>query len=159
MEKYENIYFVIVGGGHLEQTLKEKAKKLELANRVIFLGPRGDTPELLAVSDIFAFPSIWEGQGLILFEAFFSKIPIVASDTGGIPDVVKDGETGTLVRPGSAEDLAEKLLSILENPEKGRLLADQAFLKYKDRTIANSTKKLEDLFLKLLRADSNLTKY
>ncbi|MEK7463248.1 MAG: glycosyltransferase [Patescibacteria group bacterium] len=147
----ENVYFLIVGDGRLEKELKEKAEKLGIADKIKFLGARRDTPELLAVSDIFVFPSIWEGQGLILFEAFFSKIPIVASNVGGIPDVVIDGKTGILTSPGDADDLANKLLIALENPEMSKKMANNAFEKYKNRTMANSAKKLEDLFIRLFK--------
>ncbi|MEK7478862.1 MAG: glycosyltransferase [Patescibacteria group bacterium] len=151
LAKEKNIYFLIVGDGRLEKELKEKTGKLGIADRVRFLGARKDTPELLAVSDIFVFPSIWEGQGLILFEAFFSKIPIVASNVGGIPDVVIDGKTGILTSPGDANDLANKLLIALENPEMSKKMANNAFEKYKNRTLANSAKKLEDLFIRLFK--------
>ena len=151
LAKEKNIYFLIVGDGRLEKELKEKTGKLGIADRVRFLGARKDTPELLAVSDIFVFPSIWEGQGLILFEAFFSKIPIVASNVGGIPDVIIDGETGILTKPGDADDLANKLLMALESPEMSQKMANNAFKKYKDRTITNSTKKLENLFIRLFK--------
>lgn len=150
LAKSKDIYFLIVGDGHLEQQLKEKTKELGLSNNVKFLGSRKDTPELLAISDIFVFPSIWEGQGMILFEAFFSKIPVVASNVGGIPDVVKDQETGLLVEPGNAKDLADKLLQALENPEMCKKLAETAFDRNKDRTIENSVKKIESLFLNIL---------
>lgn len=149
--KEKDVYFLIAGDGRLEKELKEKAEKLGIANEVKFLGARKDTPELLAASDIFVFPSIWEGQGMILFEAFFSKIPIVASNVGGIPDVVIDGETGVLAKPSDADDLADKLLMALKDQEMSKKMANNAFEKYKDRTIINSTKKLENLFIRLFK--------
>jgi glycosyltransferase involved in cell wall biosynthesis len=141
LSKEKNVYFLIVGDGRLEQELKVRAQNLGISSNVGFLGTRKDTPELLAVSDIFVFPSVWEGQGMILFEAFFSKIPIIASNVGGIPDVVIDGKTGILTEPGSSKDLADKILIGLENPEMIKKLAANAFEKYKDRTILNSAKK------------------
>ncbi|TSC96860.1 MAG: group 1 glycosyl transferase [Parcubacteria group bacterium Athens1014_26] len=145
-----NTYFVIVGSGSQEEALKLQAKNLGVEDKVRFLGSRLDTPELLRSSDVFAFPSIWEGQGLILFEAFFSRIPIVASNTGGIPDVVKDNETGILVRPGDADDLAKNILRVLDDPDFGARLAQTAYEKYKDRNMANAIKKIENVFIKLI---------
>jgi len=155
LAKEKNVHFLIVGDGRLEQELKKRSEELGISNRVKFLGSRRDTPELLAISDIFVFPSIWEGQGMILFEAFFSRIPIVASNVGGIPDVVKNGETGILAEPGNADDLANKLILALQNPETGRKLALNAFEKYKDRTMANSAKKLGALFINLLKTKND----
>jgi L-malate glycosyltransferase len=152
LAKEKNVYFVIVGDGPLEQKLKERADNLKITDNVRFTGARRDTPELLANSDIFVFPSIWEGQGMILFEAFFSKIPVVASNVGGIPDVVIDGETGTLAEPGSVDNLADKLIMALENPDMVGKLAAKAFERYKDRTMTNSARKLGEVFISLLKS-------
>ncbi len=143
-------YFLIVGDGSQKDQLKSQAKDLGIEEKVRFLGSRADTANLLRASDIFVFPSLWEGQGLILFEAIFSKIPIVASNVGGIPDVIEDGVTGVLVKADDAKDLTRGILKVLKNPETGVELVKEAFNKYQDRTVDNSVKKLEELFIKLL---------
>ena len=149
ISKKDNVYFLIVGSGRLEEQLKKEARALGVDRKIKFLGARKDTPELLINSDVFAFPSLWEGQGLILFEAIFSKIPIVASNTGGIPEVVKDGVTGLLVEPGNDKDLAENILQILKDCDLGEKLANQAYDRFKGRTLENSVRGLEKVFKSL----------
>ena len=143
IEREPKAYALIVGSGGLEISLKTEAEKLNLDKHLQFLGTRKDTPHLLMGSDVFSFPSIWEGQGLILFEAFFSKVPIVASDTGGIPDVIKHEETGLLSPPGDAHLLAENILRVLRDSTLGKRMADTAHERFKDRTLESSMKKLD----------------
>lgn len=150
IKEEKDAYFIIVGDGPLESKLKEKAHNLGIDNKVLFTGRRADTPQLFKASDIFVFPSLWEGQGVILFEAFFSKIPIVASNIGGIPDVVLHEKTGILVEPGNVTDLVNKLIFAIQNPTEMERLANNAYEKYKDRTFKNSIKKMGDLFLSVL---------
>ncbi len=143
-------YFIIVGSGDLEDDLKNEAKNLNISERVIFLGTRIDTPELLAAADVFAFPSVWEGQGLILFEAIFSKIPIVASNVGGIPDIIINEQTGLLAEVGDVTGLAKSILRLLGDSNLRDKLTEEAFLRFNDRTMENSIKKLEQAFIDLL---------
>jgi len=147
LEHNSNVYFLIVGSGALEDALKAEAVSLGITKNVRFLGSRKDTPELLMNSDVFVFPSIWEGQGLILFEAIFAHIPIVASRVGGIPDVIKHEVTGLLSSPGNYRALAANIMRIFENTELAKTLSTTAYERFKDRTIENSVKKLQDLFL------------
>ena len=154
LAKEPNAYFLIAGSGRLQNQLQLEIDALGISERFKLLGDRKDIPELLMSSDIFAFPSIFEGQGLILFEAFFSKIPIVASNTGGIPDVIWHENTGLLVNPSDPDDLSESILRLLNNPAFAKKLAERALEKFGDRTMENSIKKLEALFKKLVRRQS-----
>lgn len=149
LARRRDVYFLIVGSGKLEEKLKKEAQGLGLADKVKFLGARKDLPYLLINSDIFAFPSLWEGQGLVLFDAIFSKIPIVASRTGGIPEVVEHEVTGLLEEPGDHEALAGNIMRILDDEGLGRALASRAYERFKDRTMENSVKKLEEVFITL----------
>src|SRR3989338_846566 len=147
LKRNDNIYFLIVGSGALEDALKAEAVSLGITKNIRFLGSRKDTPELLMNSDVFAFPSLWEGQGLILFEAIFAHVPIVASRVGGIPDVIKHEITGLLSLPKDSGAIAENIIRIFENPELAKTLSATAFERYKDRTIENAARKLENLFV------------
>jgi len=84
------------------------------------LGPRKDVPALMYAIDVFAMPSIWEGFGLVLLEAMAAARPVVASRVATIPEVVVDGETGLLVRPGDPQALAEALAQLAEDPALAR---------------------------------------
>jgi len=150
LKEEPHAYFLIAGSGPLQPKLQAQINRLGIGEHFKLLGDRKDIPELLMSSDVFAFPSIWEGQGLILFECFFSKIPIVASNTGGIPDVIKHEETGLLAEPGNADDLAKNILRVLKDQTLAKNLANTAFVRYGDRTMENAIRKMENLFKDLL---------
>lgn len=141
-----NAHLLIAGSGKLENEFMQLIKTLGLEDHIQLLGNRRDTPELLMSSDVFAFPSMWEGQGLILFEAFFSKIPIIASRIGGIPDVIQDGETGLLIEVGDSDALVAGIIRILEDGKLRKHMTTEALRRYGDRTITQSVHKLEAVF-------------
>ncbi len=107
--------FLIVGEGKLEQELKELTEKLNLNNEVVFCGFRKDIAELISVFDVFVLSSYLEGMGSVLLEAMALSKPIVATKTGGIPEVVRDGKNGVLVPPRDSEALADGIIYLLKN--------------------------------------------
>jgi len=114
----ESVTLLIVGGdpfGDGEARLKALTEQLGLGERARFLGIRHDVPDLLAASDLFVLPSLWEGLGLVFLEAMAVKLPVVASNVSAIPEVVADGVSGWLVPPGDPGALADAIQSGLEN--------------------------------------------
>lgn len=105
-----NVRFILAGQGSMERELREGASCI--GDRFSFLGPRDDIPDLMAAMDVLIVPSLNEGMGRVLLEAGAAHTPAVASNVGGIPEVVRDGETGTLVPPGSPESIAEAVLDL-----------------------------------------------
>lgn len=118
VEKFSNVKFVIIGEGGERKNLENLAEKLKLQNHLIFLGRQKEIPKLLESSEIFVLPSIREGFGLVNCEAMISGLPVIASNIGGIAEIVKDGETGILVPAQNPQALAESLIELIENPEK-----------------------------------------
>lgn len=103
----------LAGRGPLDQVLRAEADAGGI--RMRFLGQREDVPALLAAADVVVVPSLWEGQPLIVQEALRAGRPLVASRTGGIPDLTgRDG--AVLVPPGDAAALANAVLSVLDDP-------------------------------------------
>jgi glycosyltransferase involved in cell wall biosynthesis len=98
--------------------LSSYALEKGLRGHVDFLGFRADIANLLQDVDLFVLPSLWEGFGLVLIEAMALGVPVVASRIGPIPEIVIDGETGTLVSPGNADDLARGIIDLLEDPAR-----------------------------------------
>ncbi len=92
------------------------AAELGLGAAARFLGIRRDVPRLLALSDAFVMASLWEGLGLVFLEAMASGLPVLATRVSAVPEVVVEGETGLLVRPGDPEDLARGLLALAGDP-------------------------------------------
>jgi len=112
----------VVGDGPLRPDLEHRAAMLGLAGTVTFTGYRSDAARLLAGLDVLVVPSRSDGSPLVVCEAMAAGVPVVASRVGGLPDLVEDGGSGLLVRPGEAEDLARALVSLLLDPEAARRL-------------------------------------
>lgn len=93
------IHYMIVGKGSLENNLKNLARKLNLSDKVHFLGFRNDIKELLKISDIFIFPSFREGLSVSLMEAMASGLPCIVSNIRGNTDLIIDGKGGYLINP------------------------------------------------------------
>jgi len=115
-----NVRLVIAGDGDLRSALEERADRLGLHDCVTFVGAvdRNEVPAYFAAADLVAVPSIRheagfvEGLGYVALEALASGTPIVASNVGGLPEVVRHGETGVLVEDGSPESLASAILTL-----------------------------------------------
>jgi len=110
--------FVILGDGELLDELKNMVTRSDIEENIKFLGWRSDVAEVMSTFDIFALPSLNEGMGRVLVEAMALGRPIVASNIGGIPDLVVDGENGYLVPVGDVESLAARIRKLLDDPEK-----------------------------------------
>jgi glycosyltransferase involved in cell wall biosynthesis len=113
---------VLVGDGPDRAAVEEEVRRYGLEPVVEVLGERNDVPELLAEADVFVLSSRSEGLPISILEAMAAGLPVVASDVGGVPEVVAEGETGLLVPPGDPQRLAEALGRLLGDPAlRGRL--------------------------------------
>ena len=124
------VSLVFVGKGELEEELKAEVSRMGVSDRVKFLGWRDDIPDIMQIFDIFALPSLNEGMGRVLVEAMAAGKPIVASNVGGIPDLVEDGENGILVKPRDVNGLSFAIRKLLadrqmrdEMGRRGRTMA------------------------------------
>jgi len=108
---------VLVGDGPERPGLERLVARLRLTRRVHFLGfvPHEQVAGLLGAADVLAMPSRYEELGTALVEGMQAGLPIVASDTGGIPQVIEHGRTGLLVPPGDPEALAAALTRIIHD--------------------------------------------
>jgi glycosyltransferase involved in cell wall biosynthesis len=111
---------LIVGDGPDRSAVEAEVRALGLAGAVELAGPRRDVPELLARSDVFALATRSEGGPLAILEAMGTGLPVVASDVGGVGDIVVSGETGLLVPAGDPDALASALARLLADPELRR---------------------------------------
>lgn len=107
--------FMIIGEGYMREKLEKHATEIEIDKSCIFTGFRGDIPEVTSILDVSVLPSHWEGMGRVLLEAMYLAKPVVATDVGGIPDIVKDSETAFLVKVGDVGGLADKILQLLKD--------------------------------------------
>lgn len=116
-DSHPDLAFVLVGGGDDEAMLRELADGLP---NVAFEGWADNVGDYLAAFDLFVLPSNKEGIGGILLDAMDRALPIIASRVGGVPEIVRDGENGILIEPGSPDALQEAILRIYEDPDLGR---------------------------------------
>lgn len=127
LEKRKDIYFIMVGKGHLQAELEEKTKELGIQANVRFLGFRDDMLEILQSVDLFVLPSLWEGQGVVLMEAMCYKKPVIACKVGGVVDIVQDGENGLLVPSRDPDSLAKAILKMMDMPEKMKEMGEEGY--------------------------------
>ena len=116
-------HLVIVGDGEERSSLEAQARAAGLIDRIHFMGFRGDVPRLLAAFDLFAMSSRLEGFCNSVLEAFAVEIPVVATRAGGLPEMVRDGDTGLLAPVGDPAALAAGIMRILRDPALGKRLA------------------------------------
>jgi len=116
----------IVGEGELRGDLEELAGTLQIRGKVVFTGIREDIPALLNLFDLFALPSLWEGQPLTIIEAMAAGKPVVATDVGGSSEILNSGEYGILVPPADSDALARSILKMLEEREFAQKFGNDA---------------------------------
>jgi glycosyltransferase involved in cell wall biosynthesis len=124
LQEYPNAEFLIAGDGPLRAALEDKAMKLGLDGHIGFIGAydNDDVPEILKKVSVVAIPSIKEALGIVALEAMACGKPVVASAVGGLPEIVRDKETGLLVSPRDARALADAISSLFSSPSLCRRL-------------------------------------
>jgi L-malate glycosyltransferase len=110
--------FVVLGEGDLRPALERQVKELHLDKHVLLPGFRADILSFIKSFDVFVMSSLFEGLGTSLLDAMALSKATVASDTGGIPEVVSHGETGYLVPPRDARELASAIVKLLKDPAR-----------------------------------------
>ena len=116
----------IAGRGVLEHGLKDLARELGLNGAVRFLGHVTPVQRAVEQSLAVVVPSLGEGFGMVALEAMERARPVIAASIGGLEDLVRDGETGLLVRPGDAESLAEAMLALAADPARAAAMGREA---------------------------------
>ena len=114
---------IIVGDGPYRWAVEEAIDALSLRGRAAVTGMREDVPSLLSAADVYAVSSLSEGMGQATMEALYAGLPVVATAVGGLPELVRDGETGLLVPPADADALAAAIRRLLEDAPLARRIA------------------------------------
>ncbi|MFH0948845.1 MAG: glycosyltransferase [Elusimicrobiota bacterium] len=153
-EKIPEIKFLIVGDGELKNKLIKLAGKLGIADSVIFTGFRKDVPQLLAIFDVFVLSSHLEGLCTSVIDAMVSGIPIVATDVGGVGELVEDGVNGFLVLPRNPEILAEKTVGLLTDKNLQQKFSQNSKIKSKNFSKEKMIEGTEKLYLEMTTANN-----
>jgi glycosyltransferase involved in cell wall biosynthesis len=130
LETLPGVHALIVGGAlfsgeaEFETELRDRAARVPLAGRVHLLGARREVPRLIAACDVVVHSSIWpEPFGRVLVEALLARKPLIASDAGGVREIVEDRRTALLVPPGDAAQLAQEIAAVREFPARAAAMA------------------------------------
>lgn len=152
IKEFPGAHLVIIGDGPLKENLQRMSEELGVDEHVSFLGYQVQVESLEADFDVFVLPSVSEGLGLALLEAMALGKPVVASEVGGIPEVVKNGISGLLVPPADEKALAQAIVSILSSKQRAYSLGEAArkavYEKFSARVMVERTMEIYDKILR-----------
>jgi len=158
LERQPDVRLVLAGGDlwgahpELEEALRRLAHELGVGDAIIFAGYRRDVPDLMSAAEFVLIPSDAEPFGRTAIEAMALAKPVVGTRAGGLPEVVRDGETGLLVAPRFPESLAAACLRLLENPGLARRLGEAGRRRVEDRyDIGKIAGAIDQLYQTLLK--------
>jgi glycosyltransferase involved in cell wall biosynthesis len=146
LKQRKDIIFLLLGDGELHDDLRNYAEREVIVRNVRFLGWRSDVASALSAFDVFVFPSLNEGMGKAIVEAMAMGKPVIASDVGGIPDLIVHGENGLLVSPADSEALANAILDLYENPDKRKIMGEAGRLIVAKYSVDAMLRKIEELY-------------
>ena len=146
-----DISFLLVGEGALKEELKILCVDLKIEKNVIFAGERNDILEILSLIDIFVQPSLREGLGLAILEAMACGKPVIATNVGGIPEVVQDRVSGILVPIGDFKALYSAMIELLNNTEKMKEMGNKGKRIFSENFHSEiMVDKIEELYISLI---------
>ena len=146
VDRQPHAKFIVVGEGPLQPELEAQARRLGLGDRFVFAGFAKDVTRVVSAFDISAFPSLWEGTPLTVFEALAMGKPIVATDADGLIDVLTHEEDALIVPKGNAEALADAIGRLMHAPLTRQRLSNAARVTAKQYDIATFVSKMERLY-------------
>ncbi|NGF56547.1 glycosyltransferase [Parapedobacter sp. SGR-10] len=146
-----NIKLLLVGDGPLKDSYEELSRELNISDKVIFVGYQSDVTLYYKLMDIFALVSAREAFGLVLAEAMLNKLPVIATRVGGMKFIVKDGETGFLVKALNVPEIKEKIEVLSNSLELRNKMGIAGYERAKQEfTEKGYVKKIENLYLNLV---------
>ena len=150
-QDHDETALVFIGKGDLDVDLRAEALKTGANGRVNFLGWRNDIDEIMPIFDIFVLPSLNEGMGRVLVEAMAAGKPIVASNVGGIPDLVEHDYNGLLVPPGDEKALAASIKQLINDPEKAKMMGQRGRESCHQFSVEAMVDKIDNLYQDLIK--------
>lgn len=150
--KYENIKLILIGDGEEKETLLRLVKKLEIEEQVIIIGKTFNIQKYLSVFDVFVLPSLQEGLSIAIIEAMASKIPVIASNVDGIPEVISHNDDGILISPKNETEISQAVIKLLEDEKLKDTLVNNAYEKVVSKfDIKKIVKEFESLYMELTK--------
>lgn len=146
LKSQPNNRLILIGEGEERLNIERHIKELTLTNNVFLLGNIVEAARFLKAFDAFVLVSKSESYGYVLHEAGLAGVPIIATNVGGIPDIIKNGEDGLLIKPDSVHLLTQALTEIQTNPQRAQTRATNLRQKLNTRTVAKMTRQTESLY-------------
>jgi N-acetyl-alpha-D-glucosaminyl L-malate synthase BshA len=137
---------VLMGDGPERDLTLQMGKDLGIADDIKYLGKTNEVERVLCMSDLFLLPSSSESFGLAALEAMAAKVPVISTNTGGLPEVNVDGVTGFLSEVGNVDEMIQNSLKILQNKEVKDKMSANAFTRAKEFDISNVVPMYEALY-------------
>jgi glycosyltransferase involved in cell wall biosynthesis len=150
-EQLPEARFVAAGQGPLEADIRALHARMGLGDRFQLLGHRPDAVRIMAACDVFVLASHWEGLGIAVMEALALGLPVVATEVGGIHEVVEHGREGLLVPPKQPATLARALVEVLTDPDRRQQMAVAAAKRGEELSIDATVRRTEALYRELVR--------
>ena len=141
---------ILVGDGPERSKMERLARKLGISENVNFLGNLKSTKEVLNISDLFILPSSSESFGLAALEALACGVPVIATNNGGIPELVENGKSGFLSDVGNVEEMSKNALHILSDKSKHQKFISNAVKRAKKFDIKEILPMYENIYRKSL---------
>ncbi len=150
--KTDNIKLVIAGSGPERAGLEKLITNLSLDKKVMLLGQRNDIEKLMQSADLFVLPSLKEAFGLVILEAMQNGLPVIASEVGGIPEIIENPDQGILIPPGNKNELVKSIVSLLNRPELDEKLKQNGFTRWREFSAAKMARNTEAVYYQVLNA-------
>lgn len=143
---------LLIGSGTGLDVIREMALQANMEEKVIFLGKSQDVDPYTASADLFLLPSEQESFGLAALEAMAYGVPVVATNVGGLPELIKDGETGYLSKLGDVDKMAEDSLRLLKDPKLYKQFSQASVARAKDHfSVEKILPQYENVYNSILR--------
>ncbi len=144
LERYPESRFSLVGDGPERKNIEKIIKELNIGGAIELTGEKENAAEAISEFDIFILPSVKEGFPYVILEAMSAGIPIIASEVGGIPEILKN--VGALIPPKNPEAIAEAVCYLIENPHVAALMAANAGKKIRDLNLDKMLEKTKKIY-------------
>jgi L-malate glycosyltransferase len=146
LDRVPDVVFVAVGQGPLEDEIRARHRELGLGDRFLLLGFREDAVRVMSAYDVFCLASVHEGLPVATMEALALGLPVVATDVGGIPEVLTDGHEAILVPPRAPERLADALVEVATDERLRSAMAARATARGEGLSVERAVRRVEEVY-------------
>ncbi|MBU2530407.1 MAG: glycosyltransferase, partial [Elusimicrobia bacterium] len=156
LKKFPETHFILAGQGELSNKLNSLDQKLHIQNNFHLIGYQNNSYQVLSALDLFVLSSKEEGLGSVLIDAMNAKLPIVATNAGGIMDIIEDKKNGLIAEKENPEALAKAQLNLMEDEDLRKILSEEAYkrrINFSSEKMAAATVKIYEETIKNTQSD------